>query len=217
MYELDKNVFAMHMALFFEDQTEVPVLKVALKLQEEFKILFPSEPEIVPIPIDAPKEIPRCTFRNDRNASMTLALNRIDFDGGFKVGNDWKNNITIILLNFLKICKQFDIKVNRIGVIVQASGSDDVISELNSKVRIDGFGESEEKNISFVIKKQKENILLNIITNIIYNKKNSDNSKVVSIDANTDISNELPDDINGKMDIIQLIIDEIEGKLKNVF
>lgn len=217
MYELDKNIFAMHMALFFEDGTEVPILKVALRLQEEFKIVFPQEPDIVPLPSDAPKEIPRCTFKNDRNATLSLSLNRIDFNGGFKAGIDWKNQINIIFFNLFRICEQFDIKVVRIGVVVQALGDDDIICELNTRVSIDGFAESEEKNVSFVMKKQVDEILLNVITNIIYNKKNEDNSKVISVDVNTDICNTLPSDGNEKMNIVQIIIDEIEGKLKNVF
>ena len=217
MYELDKNIFAMHMAVFFEDGTEVPVLKFATKLQEEFRIMFPKEPEIVPLPDDAPKEIPRCTFRNDRNATVTLALNRMDFNGGFKIGTDWKNHINAILLNFIKICASFDIKVVRIGVVVQALCNDDVIEELNQRVAIDDFGESEEKNISFVKKKEFGDILINIITSIAYNKKNINNSRVVSVDSNTDISNKLPSETNQKMEIVQIIIDEIEGKLKNVF
>ena len=217
MYELDKNIFAMHMAVFFEDGTEVPVLKFATKLQEEFRILFPNEPEIVPLPGDAPKEIPRCTFRNDRNATVTLALNRMDFNGGFKIGVDWKNHINAILLNFIKICVSLDVKVVRMGVVVQALCNDDVIEELNKRVAIDGFGESEEKNISFVKKKEFGDILINIITSIAYNKKNLNNSRVVSVDSNTDISSKLPSDTNQKMEIVQIIIDEIEGKLKNVF
>ena len=163
MYELDKNIFSMHMALFFEDGTDVPILKVALKLQEEFKIVFPKEPEIVPLPSDAPKEIPRCTFKNDRNATLSLSLNRIDFNGGFKAGIDWKNQINIIFYNLLKICEKFDIKVVRIGVVVQALGDDNIIDELNDRVSIEGFAESEEKNVSFVMKKQVLGILLNVI------------------------------------------------------
>ena len=217
MYELDKNVFAIHMALFFADGVEVPVLKIALKLQEEFKIMFPSEPNIMPLPIDAPKEIPRCTFRNENGASITVALSRMDFDAGIKVNTDWKNHISAVLLNFMRICETLDIRIIRAGVVVQALGDDRIIGELNSRVNIEGFEESEEKNISFVKKKQIEDILLNVVTNIVYNRKNTDASKVVSVDANTDMSNELPDGIVNKMHIIELIIDEIEGKLKNVF
>lgn len=217
MYNLDKNIFNLHMALFFNEDTVFPVLNVALKLQEDFRMMFPNEPEIVPLPIDAPKEIPRCIFRNEKDSSITVSQCRIDFDAGIKVNTDWRNHIQVVLLNFLRMCEMFDIRVERVGVVVQAYGNDDIISELNTKVNIVEFKESEEKNMSYVIKKKVDNILLNIITNVIYNTKNNDASKVVSVDVNTDVSNELPDGISDKLRIIQMMIDEIEGKLENVF
>lgn len=217
MYELDKNIFNMHMALFFAENADVPVFKVAQKLQDDFKQIFPGDPEMLPLPADAPKEIPRCTFKNDRNTTMTIALNRMDFDGGFKVGTDWKNYITIILLNFLRTCSQFGIAVVRLGVVVKAKDDGSTIAELNRKVSIDGFDESEEKSVFYVSKKSVDDILFNVVTNLIYNEKSVDASEVVSIDVNTDISNNLPSEVDKQIEVVQLMIDEVEGKLKNVF
>lgn len=215
MYTVAQNIFSSHIAVFLADDSNFNVLKMAQCIQEEFSTVFPTTPEILPLPSDAPREFPRCTFRNSQNTTLTLSLNRIDYDA-IENSSNWKNNIRIILLNLFNICNDQRISTSRVGIVIHSTYDDIILSRLNDLISIECFKGSHEKHISYVTQKNIDDISLNIITDITYNSQNQ-KDKLIFVDVNTNQAYILPENISEKMNIVELIITEIEEKLANVF
>ena len=76
---MPKKVFGIQVAFFFTEESNISILKIAAAIQEAFKAMFPTEPQILPLPQDAPPEVPRCIFQKpDGSATLTVSPIRMD-------------------------------------------------------------------------------------------------------------------------------------------
>ena len=215
--EILKSVVRVHIALFFE---EIPdALKLALALKETFSTMFPKDPQMIPLPPEAPEDAPRCIFQNEGgSANLTFSLARMDLDNSLKIGSPWRNHVEVIGLTFVAVCKTCDIKIKRLGIATQILMDENLIQESNEKTLIADFKSSDEKNIAWVTHKQiSEFLKLNINTNVQINCNNPEAKGVLMLDVNTSIDSDIPRDDVEVLKIMGVLLDQIEEKMQNVF
>ena len=214
---LNENVIKVHIAVFFEESPDA--FKLALALKETFSTMFPNDPQMIPLPPEAPADAPRCVFQNaEGSANLTFGLNRMDLDNLLKVGSPWRNHIEVIELAFIAICKACEIKIKRLGIVVQTLADDILIQNVNNKIDINNFSESDEKSIAWVVhEKVCESLKFNVNTNIQINYKNPESNGILTFDVNTSVNSCLPKEDTELVKIIGLLLDRIEEKMKDVF
>ena len=118
--KLSDNVFGMQVAFFFAENSEISILDLATEVKGLFRAMFPNDPQMFLLPDDAPKDIPRCIFqKSDGSAKLSFGLARMDFNAGLKEATPWKNNFEIVIYALAQICKNKNIDVTRIGLVVQ--------------------------------------------------------------------------------------------------
>lgn len=215
--ELNKNVIKVHIAIFFEESPDA--FKLALALKETFSTMFPDDPQMIPLPPDAPPEAPRCVFQNaEGSASLTFGLNRMDLDNSLKTSAPWRNHIEVVELAFIAICKVCEIRISRLGIVVQTLIDDGLIQEINKQVNITDFPKSDEKNLAWVVHERINDTLeFNVNTNVQINYNNPESKGFLTFDVNTSVASDLPKGDAELINIIGLLLNRIEGKMKNVF
>lgn len=209
----------VHIAVFFDEGTTVSSLDLATAIRKSFITVFPEEPQLIPLPVEAPKEVPRCIFqKKDGDASITFGLSRLDYDAGIKEKTDWKNHIEIVAYSFMAICQAVGIQVARIGFVIQTSMDEETIKMFNGTVNVSGFSASDEKSLSWVVhEKLCDDINVNINSQVRYNINDVNERGIVSIDVNTHKDSIFPKKLDDTVPIIQGALSKIEGRLKNVF
>jgi len=119
------KVQTIQVALFIKDLNIAGYDKYALigDLKEKVGSIFDAEPVVLPLPPNAPSDIPRVILNNKEGSyNCNIALNRVDVfknkpqsEEDLKVFLDDQKEKTIIVFDFLK---EKHVVVNRVGFIV---------------------------------------------------------------------------------------------------
>lgn len=220
--DIDKREINVQVALFFEQKPNIPIIKLAGCLQDEYKVMFENEPQIIPLPPDAPADAPRCIFEKSGGAArLIVSLARMDFFATLKDGSGWKNYMEVIAYTLLKICDKFSIKVVRVGLIVESVIDKEFEKNLIDKVNIEEYHESDEKSISWASHKKilNDSININIMHNIRINysiqNERPEYVGFLAIDANTNINMKLYKLETPIIKVVDTLLDEIEEKFTN--
>ena len=64
MMGLMDKINRVHIAVFFDEETKISSLDLASAIRKAFITVFPDEPQMIPLPVEAPKEVPRCIFQS---------------------------------------------------------------------------------------------------------------------------------------------------------
>lgn len=214
---VENNVFYLQVAFFFPSNANFSIVKFAGIIQEEFQAMFKNEPTIMPLPDDAPKEIPRCVFKNDNGAELSFGMSRMDFKTTIKEAESWKNSMEVMAYNFSKLCRTFRIGIDRIGCVVQANPNRECIEEISKYVDISDFKNSNEKMINWVDKKEIDGVKINDVINIKTNENDVKFPHIVVIDVNTQKECPLSQNEIELKKAVNVILDEIEARIKDVF
>lgn len=203
------NIYKVQMAYFFTEKSEIRAFGLISSLYNQLKDVFKTEPQSIPIPDDAPTDVPRCVW-NDINTSLIFNKLRLDFSFNIPSRNNWEQ----LLVTFNdKINKAFDeceVIIDRVGLVTELMSTDNLHNLLNEYIKIEKFNGASEANISWL-----ENIdLYNVWTHIIINESKNENKIIFDI-------NSLPDcklseqGILGK-DAISKCAEKLKGKMLNV-
>ena len=215
--DLSNDVFGMQVAFFFDEGSNISILDFAGEIKELYKAMFPDDPQILPLPSDAPPEVPRCIFqKEDASARLSFSQVRMDFNAGLKDGRGWKNNYETIIYTFVQICKKFNVSVRRIGLVIQASTDTQFGEEVNKLVNYTSFKQSQEKSIFWVDKTSLNGkVEINVVNNIQINN-NLDKKSIVTLDVNTSNESSLSCTYRELLTIGSGLLSELEERLKNV-
>lgn len=203
------NIYKVQMAYFFKEKSEIRAFGLISSLYNQLKDVFKTEPQSIPIPDDAPADVPRCVW-NDINTSLTFNKLRLDFSFNIPSRHNWEQ--LLVMFND-KITKAFDgceVIIDRVGLVSELMSLDNLHDLLNEYVKIDKFNDASEVNMSWL-----ENInLYNVWTYIIINESKNENKIIFDI-------NSLPDcklseqGVLGK-DAISKCAEKLKGKMMNV-
>ena len=162
------NIYKVQMAYFFKEKSEIRAFGLISSLYNQLKDVFKTEPQSIPIPDDAPADVPRCVW-NDINRSLTFNKLRLDFSFNIPSKYNWEQ----LLHEFNdKITKAFDgceVIIDRVGLVSELMSIDNLHNILNEFVNIEKFNGASEANISWLEKIDSYNVWTYIIINELKN------------------------------------------------
>lgn len=197
------------MAYFFKEKSEIRAFGLISSLYNQLKDVFKTEPQSIPIPDDAPVDVPRCVW-NDINTSLTFNKLRLDFSFNIPSKCNWQE--LLVAFND-KITKAFDgceVIIDRVGLVSELMSIDNLHNILNGYVNIEKFNGASEANISWL-----ENIdSYNVWTYIFINESKNENKIVFDI-------NSLPDCKLSEQGVLakeamNKCAEKLKGKMLNV-
>ena len=203
------NIYKVQMAYFFKEKSEIRAFGLISSLYNQLKDVFKTEPQSIPIPDDAPADVPRCVW-NDINTSLTFNKLRLDFSFNIPSKYNWEQ----LLHEFNdKITKAFDgceVIIDRVGLVSELMSIDNLHNILNEFVNIEKFNGSSEANISWL-----ENIdSYNVWTYIIINELKNENKIIFDINSLPDCK--LSEQGVLAKDAMSKCAEKLKGKMLNV-
>lgn len=203
------NIYKVQMAYFFKEKSEIRAFGLISSLYNQLKDVFKTEPQSIPIPDDAPADVPRCVW-NDINTSLTFNKLRLDFSFNVPSKYNWEQ----LLHEFNdKITKAFDgceVIIDRVGLVSELMSIDNLHNILNEFVNIEKFNGSSEANISWL-----ENIdSYNVWTYIIINELKNENKIIFDINSLPDCK--LSEQGVLAKDAMNKCAEKLKGKMLNV-
>lgn len=197
------------MTYFFKEKSEIRAFGLISSLYNQLKDVFKTEPQSIPIPDDAPADVPRCVW-NDINTSLTFNKLRLDFSFNIPSKYNWEQ----LLHEFNdKITKAFDgceVIIDRVGLVSELMSIDNLHNILNEFVNIEKFNGSSEANISWL-----ENIdSYNVWTYIIINELKNENKIIFDINSLPDCK--LSEQGVLAKDAMNKCAEKLKGKMLNV-
>lgn len=203
------NIYKVQMAYFFKEKSEIRAFGLISSLYNQLKDVFKTEPQSIPIPDDAPADVPRCVW-NDINTSLIFNKLRLDFSFNIPSKYNWEQLLVMFNDRITKAFDGCDVIIDRVGLVSELMSLDNLHNLLNEYVKIDKFNVASEVNISWL-----ENVdLYNVWTYIIINESKNENKIIFDI-------NSLPDcklseqGVLGK-DAISKCAEKLKGKMLNV-
>ena len=205
----DVNIYKVQMAYFFKENNEVRAFGLISSLYNQLKDFFRTEPQSIPIPEDAPADVPRCIW-NDVNTTLTFNKLRLDFSFNIPSKDKWDNLLNIFNDRITNAFNECEVMTDRVGLVAELMSMDNIHGIINEHVNIEKFKVANEANISWL-----ENIdSYNVWTYIFINELKNENKIVFDI-------NSLPDcklselGILGK-DAMNKCAEKLKGKMLNV-
>lgn len=191
---IENNISSLQAGFFLINPNLSNKLEIAQKINESFKNLFDDDPTIIPIPEDAPKEIPRIILSSKNKIySCNISLERIDFftkDIG-KNGMDEISKSFIENANTLaRLLTNFKWDVYRIALISQFQkmpniGISNFIKSLSNEEFINGFFEAQ---IHKLTKMKLDSLNVNKWLRIISQRpKEGGELLIIKSDINTEV------------------------------
>lgn len=203
------NIYKVQMAYFFREKSEIRAFGLISSLYNQLKEVFKTEPQSIPIPDDAPDDVPRCVW-NDVNTSLTFNKLRLDFSFNIPSRFNWEQLLVRFNDKITNAFDECDVIIDRVGLVSELMSFDNLHNLLNEYVKIDKFNGASEVNMSWL-----ENIdLYNVWTYIIINESKNENKIIFDI-------NSLPDSklseqgVLGK-EAISRCAEKLKGKMLNV-
>jgi hypothetical protein len=203
------NIYKVQMAYFFKEKSEIRAFGLISSLYNQLKDVFKTEPQSIPIPDDAPDDVPRCVW-NDVNTSLTFNKLRLDFSFNIPSRFNWEHLLVRFNDKITNAFDECDVIIDRVGLVSELMSFDNLHNLLNEYVKIDKFNGASEVNMSWL-----ENIdLYNVWTYIIINESKNENKIIFDI-------NSLPDSklseqgVLGK-EAISRCAEKLKGKMLNV-
>ena len=172
------NIYKVQMAYFFREKSEIRAFGLISSLYNQLKDVFKTEPQSIPIPDDAPDDVPRCVW-NDVNTSLTFNKLRLDFSFNIPSRFNWEQLLVRFNDKITNAFDECDVFIDRVGLVSELMSFDNLHNLLNEYVKIDKFNGASEVNMSWL-----ENIdLYNVWTYIIINESKNENKIIFDINS----------------------------------
>ena len=172
------NIYKVQMAYFFREKSEIRAFGLISSLYNQLKDVFKTEPQSIPIPDDAPDDVPRCVW-NDVNTSLTFNKLRLDFSFNIPSRFNWEHLLVRFNDKITNAFDECDVIIDRVGLVSELMSFDNLHNLLNEYVKIDKFNGASEVNMSWL-----ENIdLYNVWTYIIINESKNENKIIFDINS----------------------------------
>jgi hypothetical protein len=196
----------VQLALFFKNTLDRPDEEY-MNLNKEMNNLFNNTPTIIPVPDDAPKDIPVVQLSSkEKGYRANISRKRADlfFDPNKNDKND--KNIDEIMKDFnIKVDNFIDFfvnicRINRMGFVVDNIFiSKDSVKKINKRYLKEDLSDSLELKLRFNRRNKINQFNYNNITDISNVKVNIDNKEKTGILIHKDLNNvQISDHLNKK-------------------
>ena len=209
MNSLSVVICKVRMVYFFKENSDFKTFGLINSLYNQFKDIFTTEPQSLPILNDAPMDVPRCIW-NDVNTNLTFNRNMLDFSFNIPTNADWHKKFTDFNKKISNGLLEQRISIDRVGLVSELIPLDDLHDVLKKYVSISQFNIAREANLSWLEYEDKYNIW----TYFIINESQNENKVVFDI-------NSLPENKLSKQEIfckdaMDQCANILERRMKNV-
>lgn len=203
------NIYKVQMAYFFREKSEIRAFGLISSLYNQLKDVFRTEPQSIPIPDDAPVDVPRCIW-NDVNTSLAFSKVRLDFSYSIPSKYDWEELFDAFNKKVTAALDESGVVIDRVGLVAEVMSYDSLHELLKEHVKIDKFNCAKEANISWL-----ENIdSYNVWTNISINESKGENKIVFDINSLPECR--LSEQGASGNDSMKKCAERLKGKMLNV-
>ena len=129
------NIYKVQMAYFFREKSEIRAFGLISSLYNQLKDVFKTEPQSIPIPDDAPDDVPRCVW-NDVNTSLTFNKLRLDFSFNIPSRLNWEQLLVRFNDKITNAFDECDVIIDRVGLVSELMSFDNLHNLLNEYVKI---------------------------------------------------------------------------------
>lgn len=212
------ETYSLQIALFLGKQIIRPD-EIYLELNKKTGGIFDSVPTIIPIPVEAPPEIPIVQMSDTQSRfKCTIARNRVDIYLNMDL-NDTKEKKEVDNMKFFDLSKKLVNYIISINSIIRIGMVSDSFFETNEPIKVisEKYLKSSENmdEISFRYNKKKFefsiwfNDVIEVYSNVLLNKNESKPGVSIRRDINSVLSNGL----NINKNTCTLIIDHFSKDL----
>ncbi len=178
MNSLSVVICKVRMVYFFKENSDFKTFGLINSLYNQFKDIFTTEPQSLPILNDAPMDVPRCIW-NDVNTNLTFNRNMLDFSFNIPTNADWHKKFTDFNKKISNGLLEQRISIDRVGLVSELIPLDDLHDVLKKYVSISQFNIAREANLSWLEYEDKYNIW----TYFIINESQNENKVVFDINS----------------------------------
>ena len=203
------KIYKVQMAYFLSDKSQIRAFGLISSLYNQLKDEFRTEPQSMPIPDDAPAEVPRCVW-NDVNKTLTFSKIRLDFVFNVPSKYNWEELFNDFNEKITAALDGCEVIIDRVGLVVEVASACDLHDLLKDYVNIKKFNDACEANISWL-----ENIdSCNVWTNIIINESKNENKIIFDVNSLPDCK--LSEQGISSKDSMNKCAEKLKGKVLNV-
>lgn len=204
----------IQVSLFFPYDINQKYLLLANALHARLENIFPNEPTILSLPIEAPQEIPRVIFNNDKS-SLAISQSRADLLMSQNEHSFYEKSVEAIS-KLIEVFDEFKTKIVRFGIIIKFNIPGCDVNILSSYyIKNNYIKESSEINIGWHKIIVRNSINLNQW--VKFNVSNiPEGNKNLLIDINTIVNDDLNLDKNELDKAIKDIIDYIGSNYNDI-
>lgn len=203
------NIYRIQMAYFFRQGSQYSDFKLISGLYNQLSVDFGTEPRPMPIPDDAPDDIPRFIW-SDVNINLTFNKSRLDFSFNIPTKAQWEELIARYNVKIMQAIDEQNIIVDRVGLVSELMSQDDLQGILGKFIQIEKFNNANEANLSWLENFEGHNVWTYFIIN-----KLQDINKIV-FDINTLPGDKLKDRGISGCEAMKKCAEILETRVENV-
>lgn len=143
------NIYKIQMAYFFKEESEFRAFGLISSLYARLNDVFKTEPQSLPIPDNAPLDVPRCIW-SDVNTSLTFNKMRLDFTFNIPSKFSWELLLNDFNGRIMPAIEEQKILIDRVGLVAELTSEDNLDGVLREHIQIDKFNDAPEANISWL-------------------------------------------------------------------
>lgn len=203
------NIYKIQMAYFFREKSSIRTFGLISSLYAQLKDVFKTEPQSLPIPDEAPEDVPRCIW-NDVNTSLTFNKVRLDFTFNIPSKFNWKQLLTEFNKKITVAIDEQEIIIDRVGLVSELMSADSLHELLKEYIQINKFNSAGEANISWLESIESYNVWTYFTIN-----ESKDINKIV-FDINSLPECKLADQGTTGKEAVDKCAELLKGKMINV-
>ena len=203
------NIYKIQMAYFLEKKVQLEHLDLLVVCMPNLKMFFKTEPQSLPIPDEAPEDVPRCIW-NDVNTSLTFNKVRLDFTFNIPSKFNWEQLLTEFNKKITVAIDEQEIIIDRVGLVSELMSADSLHELLKEYIQINKFNSAGEANISWLESIESYNVWTYFTIN-----ESKDINKIV-FDINSLPECKLADQGTTGKEAVDKCAELLKGKMINV-
>ena len=179
------KVFKEQIVFFFKEGSIFKTYELSMALYNQLKdVLKNSEPTVIPVPNEAPADVPRCIW-NDYNTKLSYSFKSLNLTIDIPSTHNWADLVSELTALISTAFSQCELFIDRIGVVIEANADSDLHQIIKESVSIPRFTCETEANVSWLDHEGRYNVwtYLNIdvshdVNRIVYDVNNQTEYKL---------------------------------------
>ena len=159
-------LYREQMVFFFKKNAKFSSFELSTALYKSLKKdLKHSEPVVLPIPDDAPEDMPRVIW-NDETIKLSFSRQTLTISVDIPTACSWDKRAKDISAKVSEAFNDTGMLIDRIGIVVEANTEEDLHDKLIQLISIPDYESSKESNVSWLTTERNFNIWTYLIFDV---------------------------------------------------